>query len=183
MADTAMDKHGIDRALRALGEHLDWHSDVDITLVGGAALMLTGQVDRRRVTTDCDVIDYLPQEAMAAVEIAGEKVADELGLDHDWLNSKVQIRLDTLPDGWKERRIHCRDFGRLRVFALSRPDLIAMKVIANRGQDRQDLDEIKVRHDEAEFVRNYLDGLADKGTKQDQINDARLVLESLKLYD
>ncbi len=94
----------------------------------------------------------IPPEAMSAVEIAADKVAVEMTLSPTWLNSDVQIRLDALPDGWDKRKISVGTFGRLRVYAASRPDLVAMKVLAGRDQDIEDLQAMRVRPDDVEFL-------------------------------
>jgi len=173
----------VERALKRLGDLLEYHEEIEILLVGGAAGMVTGVLPVSRTTTDCDVMVCVPEAALAAVELAAERVADEMSLAANWLNSHVQLRLDALPAGWKHRRIPVGDFGLLRVFAASRPDLIAMKVLAGRDQDIEDLETLRVRADDTEFVRTYLDGLNEKGTNQEQIDDARTLLDSLEIHD
>ena len=126
---------------------------------------------------------HIPPEAMTRVELAAREVATELELAPGWLNSKVQMRLDALPDGWEQRKISVDTYGRLRVWAASRPDLIAMKVLAGRDQDIEDLQAMRVRTDDVQFVHEYLDALADKGTKQEQIDDAQELLASLEVHD
>lgn len=42
---------------------------------------------------------------------------------------------------------------------------------------------MKVRRGEAEFARRCLDALAAKGAAPEQVDDARGVLDSLKLHD
>jgi hypothetical protein len=74
-------------------------------------------------------------------------------------------------------------YGLLRIFAVSRPDLIAMKILAGRPQDLEDLAAMKPRRDELDFVDAYLTGLDAKGTHQEQIEDARLVLSTLESHD
>jgi len=95
----------------------------------------------------------------------------------------VQLRADTLPKGWKQRRIHIGDFGTLRVFAVSRVDLIAMKVIAGRAQDLEDLRALRIRPDDVSFVRAYLTDLRAQGTAADRIEDATAVLDSLRVHE
>jgi len=179
----SMNTSTVERALRRLGEVLEYHRDIEILLVGGAAGMVTGVLSPNRVTTDCDVMVDIPPEAMSAVELAAGKVADEMSLSPTCLNSDVQLRLDALPDGWEQRKIPVGTHGRLQVSAASRPDLVAMKVLAGRDQDIEDLQAMRVRQDDVEFVSEYLNSLEGKGTKPEQIEDARTLLESLEVHD
>lgn len=176
-----MDTTAVEQALEKLGERFSYHTDVELLLVGGAAGMLTGLLPSARTTADCVVMAYLPEDAMAAVEMAAEQVSKELGLAPTWLNSNVQIRRDALPHGWLTRRLWIGTWGQLRVFAVSRIDLIAMKVLAGRAQDLEDIRSMKPRSDDIAFVRHYLDGLPVKGTTPAQIAEAREVLESLEI--
>lgn len=173
----------IEDALRRLGELVVYHADIELLLVGGAAGMLTSVLPRHRTTADCDVMVCSPDRALAVVELAAERVAEELELSGRWFNSDVQIRIDTLPDGWERRRVLVGTFGRLRVFAARRPDLIAMKVIAGRAQDLEDLAAMRVRQDDVEFVRAHLATLKDKGTAPDQIDEAVSLLDSLEVHE
>lgn len=170
-------------ALRRLGAVLGDGTEIEILLVGGAAGMITGLLPPTRVTTDCDVMAYLPPDTMATVELAAAQVADELGLATNWLNSDVQIRVDALPDGWEKRKIAAGMYGRLRVSAVSRPDLIAMKVLAGRDQDIEDLQALRIRSDDVAFIETYLNMLVSKGTQQGQIAAARELLASLEVHD
>ncbi len=175
-----MNTTGVERALARPGEVFEYHREVEILIVGGAAGLLTGVLSPSRTTTDCDVMAYSPPNAATAVELAAEAVAEEIGLAPHWLNSDVQIRGDSLPVGWERRRVWVGEFGRLRVWAVSRLDLIAMKVLAGRDQDVEDLSVMRVRADETEFVRTYLDSLAGRGTPLEEITDARAILNAIE---
>ena len=175
-----MDVSAVEQALSRLGERFSYHTEVELLLVGGAAGMLTGLLPPLRTTIDCDVMAYVPEDAMGAVEHAAAEVAAELGLAETWLNSDVQLRRDALPDGWEIRRILIGNWGQLRVFAVSRIDLIAMKVLAGRAQDLEDIRSMRPRRDDVEFVGRYLDGLPAKGTAPEQVAEARELLETLE---
>lgn len=175
-----MDTSTLENALERLGTRLEFHREVELLIVGGSAGMLTGVLPAMRTTLDCDVMVYLPEEAAGAVEHAAESVARELSLDAKWLNSQVQIRRDALPENWFTRRVWVGSWGRLRVFAISRIDLLAMKVLAGRAQDLEDIRAMHPRRDDVEFVRSYLDSLQSKGTTRQQIDDARIVLAWLQ---
>jgi len=175
-----LDRITIHKALRRMGELLDRETPVELLLVGGAAGILTGALPVDRYTIDCDVMDYAPPEALGAVELAAGKVAAEMSLRHDWLNSDVQIRRDTLPDGWRERRVLVGKFGRLHVYAAGRFDLIAMKIVAGRPQDLDDLGKLAPTNEELDRIAGHLALLSKRGTRQDQIDEAMTLLESLR---
>jgi hypothetical protein len=182
-SEHAMDVSAVEQALSRLGERFSYHTEVELLLVGGAAGMLTGLLPPLRTTIDCDVMASVPEDAMGAVEHAAARIAAELGLAETWLNSDVQLRRDALPDGWEIRRILIGNWGQLRVFAVSRIDLIAMKVLAGRAQDIEDLRSMKPRADDVEFVRRYLDSLPAKGTRLHEIAEARELLASLEIQN
>jgi hypothetical protein len=70
-------------------------------------------------------------------------------------------------------------YGRLKVWAASRPDLIAMKVLAGRPQDVEDLQQMSVEAHEVALVRQHLAGLEAKGTDPQQVQEAHELLGSL----
>lgn len=170
----------VEQALARLGQVFKYERDVEILLVGGAAGMLTGVLAQARTTTDCDVMVSDPAGAIGELEAAARTVAASLELAPDWFNSHVQLRLDALPDGWRNRRAWVGSYGRVQVWAASRVDLIAMKVLAGRAQDLEALEELKVLQEDIEFTRAYLENLHKKGTQQQQIDDAMDLLESLE---
>ena len=66
----------------------------------------------------------------------------------------------------------------MKVTAIGRLDLVAMKFIAGRAEDREDLRALKVTKDEAEFVREYLTKLARTHPQErDHVADALALLE------
>lgn len=179
MTNSPLDTNLLEKAFQATGSQLDWHTDVDILIVGGAAIAMTcGKPGH--TTLDCDVMEYQPEKAWSAVEQAAQAIAPELGLPDNWLNSQVQLRSDTLPDDWKDRRQLVGAYGKLRVFAASRVDLIAMKIVAGRPQDLQDISDLDMTTEDAVFVRRYLQQLPKKGTSQEQIADALDRLSALE---
>jgi len=173
---------GLKDALSRVGQRLD--RDVELNVVGGAAIVLTGMGTDHRKILDCDVIEYAPPDAKPVVEDLAKEVGQELGLPSDWLNSKVQGCLEKLPDGWIERRRHVCDSGKLRVYALGLPDLLATKVIAGRDQDIADycdmLDASKIRREEVAIVRDYLNSLSLH--PKDQIDEAFAQLDHIESF-
>jgi hypothetical protein len=67
----------------------------------------------------------------------------------------------------------------IRFHAASRIDLIAMKIVAGRDQDIEDLRAMGIdRHDES-FLRSHFLRLEKSGTPPAIVRDARLLLEAL----
>lgn len=158
-----------------------WHAPVEILIVGGAAGLVTGVLGPERATGDIDVMDYRPADAMAEVELLAERIGKEIGLPEGWFNSNVQIRADSLPDGWAQRRIFVERGLWLSVYAVSRKDLLAMKFLAHRPKDLEDIDRLGVSEDDKEFVRQYLQQLPTRGTDPRDVAEAIGVLELWKV--
>lgn len=178
-----LDASRLDHAFRRLGDVAILTRDVDLLLVGSAAAIATGILPRNRTTADCDVMVFDPTDAASAVQDAAVRVALEMGLPTDWLNSDVQIRIDALPEGWDRRKVLIAVHGRVHIWGASRPDLIAMKILAGRPKDLDDLRAMRIRADDVAFVQRYLESLPEKGTLPEQIESAREILRSLSIHD
>jgi hypothetical protein len=159
----------------------DLGDNVDLTVVGGSAGMLTEQLPPARTTIDCDVIRTEPPELFAALRDAAANLARARGLPEDWLSDQVG-QLDVLPSGWRRRRIEVGAFGRLHVWCVGRLDLLAMKVYAGRMQDRGDVLDMKPTAEEIAFIRRYLDQLRvpRREANLDQIQSALRFLDALE---
>jgi hypothetical protein len=149
---------------------------IELLLVGGAAGLLTGLLPPSRTTLDCDVMVYAPANAWHAVEQAAHVVGRELGLPTSWLNSVAQMRIDSLPNGWRERRIRIGQFGPLHVWAVSRIDLIAMKFIAHRAQDLEDLAALNVTTEDVALVERFVQSLRAGRTPSQEVEEAMKIL-------
>jgi len=169
------------RALQRTGELLDWPGDVEILLIGGAAGLIAGWLPNSRTTIDCDVIRFHPQEAHQAVVDSAGQVARELDLPDAWLSDQA-ARLNILPDGWRSRRRPVGHWGKLHVLALSRKDYLALKVYAGRPQDRQDVVQMGISREEAEFVERYLKMLTvpSRQANLDQVRSAQTFLAAIR---
>lgn len=127
-----LDRDGIRAALTRLGERLARRGVVaDIYVFGGAAMALA--YDARRATRD---IDALFEPHGVVVEEA-RAVADELGLPHWWLNEQASAYVASGGDANAATIFEHRG---LRVSAASPEHLLAMKVLAAR---RRDIDDIR----------------------------------------
>ncbi len=128
--------------LRELGQQAQSCPPVELTLVGGSAGMLTGQLPVERTTIDFDVIRTEPEQGMIWLRPLAAELAREWGLPEDWFSDQVAA-LDVLPSGWRKRRVLAGQFGNLCVWCVGRLDLLSMKAYAGRMQDRADLRDMK----------------------------------------
>lgn len=136
------DSTDAERALDAVGQILQAEGfEFAIVVIGGAALQLLGVV--QRTTRDVDVValgdppsanrpslsdpgDELPDPLLRAREI----VAEDFGLDSDWLNLGPALQWKQgLPPGF-EGRVRWRRYHSLTVGIADRRDLIAFKLYA-----------------------------------------------------
>ena len=129
--DVVLDRAAIEDALRRLGERLARRGVVaDLYIFGGAAMALA--YDARRSTRDIDAV-FQPHGAVLEEAWA---VADELGLPRWWLNEQASVYV--APGGDREApRVF--DHAGLRVSAASPEHLLAMKVLAARRRDAEDI--------------------------------------------
>jgi len=126
-----LDRAAIEDAFRGLGERLARRGVVaDVYVFGGAAMALA--YDARRATRDIDAV-FEPHGIV--LEEAG-KVAADLGLPPWWLNEQASVYVAPGGDP-SARRVF--DHPGLRVSAASPEHLLAMKVLAARRRDADDI--------------------------------------------
>jgi predicted nucleotidyltransferase len=129
--DVLLGRAELERAFTALGERLARRGVVaDIFVVGGAAMALA--YDATRVTRDVDA-RFIPHGIV--LEEAG-RVADDLGLPPWWLNEQATVYISGKDDPGKRRVF---DHPGLRVMAASPEHVFAMKALAARTRDIDDL--------------------------------------------
>ncbi|WP_229399964.1 DUF6036 family nucleotidyltransferase [Micromonospora okii] len=130
-ADPLLDRAAIENAFRRLGDRLARRGVVaDLYVFGGAAMALA--YDARRATRDIDAV-FQPH-GIVLDEARG--VADELGLPHWWLNEQASAYVAPGGDAMAPRVF---DHPGLRVAAASPEHLLAMKVLAARRRDAEDI--------------------------------------------
>jgi hypothetical protein len=97
---------------------------------------------------------------------AAAAVTAPLSLPASWMNDFGGLFAWTLQADWAERRHEVGRFGRLRVFAVGRLDLILMKFIAHRSGDLQHLKLMNVTGEELAQVERRLAALAGEWPEQ-----------------
>jgi hypothetical protein len=129
--DVLLGRAEMERAFTALGERLARRGVVaDVFVVGGAAMALA--YDATRVTRDVDAT-FVPHGIV--IEEA-RHVADDLGLPPWWLNEQASVYISGKDDPGKRRVF---DHPGLRVMAASPGHIFAMKALAARTRDVDDL--------------------------------------------
>lgn len=129
--DVLLGRAELERAFVALGERLvRRHVVADVFIVGGAAMALA--YDAERVTRDVDAM-FVPHGIVAE---EARRVADDLGLPYWWLNEQASVYISGKDDLGKRRVF---DHPGLRVMAASPDHIFAMKALAARTRDIDDL--------------------------------------------
>jgi len=126
-----LDRKAIANAFRRLGERLVRRGlTADVYVIGGAAMAMA--YDARRATRDIDAV-FRPHGAVIEEAWA---VADELGLPRWWLNDQASAYVARGGDNQAPRVF---EHPGLRVSAASPRHLLAMKVLAARRRDVEDI--------------------------------------------
>lgn len=168
--DPLLDRAEIEKAFRLLGDRLALRGVVaDIYVFGGAAMALA--YDARRATRDIDAV-FQPH---GIVLDEARAVATELGLPHWWLNEQASVYVAPGGDPTAARVF---DHPGLRVSAASPEHLLAMKVMAARRRDADDI-RFLVRHLNLSTVDEALSLCAEVFPDEEVPPRARLVLEDV----
>lgn len=131
VVDPLLDRAAIENAFRCLGDRLARRGVVaDLYIIGGAAMAMA--YDARRATRDIDAV-FQPHGVVHEEALA---VAEELGLPRWWLNEQASVYVARGGDAAAPRVF---DHPGLRVSAASPEHLLAMKVLAARRRDAEDI--------------------------------------------
>jgi len=153
----------LDQALFALSAFLDdaGADREDLVIVGGSALLALGLVSR--TTRDVDILAGVdpakglidPRPMSDALKQAAQKVAKELLLPADWLNTGPADQIQAgLPAGFVERLTQRKYGDKLNVYFPERFDLIHLKLFAvvDQGAGRHSRDLLALKPSEAEML-------------------------------
>ena len=136
-----MDKKTVEQAFDLVGLEMARQDIVaEMAVFGGSAIMLASNL--RASTGDVDAI-FL--NAAALLTQAADKVGDRLGLPHDWLNQAVRRTVEAgssdlgdVVDLFDEYPRSDKSKVGLRVFVANPVYMLAMKLLANRGEFEED---------------------------------------------
>jgi len=140
-----MDKRELVKVLLTLDERLS--SSFDVILIGGAAMIL--HFGASRATRDVDVL--VLRGDLTELRRAVKTVAHERDLPEDWMSDAAKGFADILPPDFYHRLVPLQfAFQHLRLYALGQPEQVAMKIVALREQDLEDLELLLPRLSEEE---------------------------------
>lgn len=128
--------------------------EIELVVIGAFAIYLHGFSNR--MTMDIDTIKPLTGEKLLK-QI--EKIGEKYGLPK-WLNDQADNLI--MPKGYESRLLENTEFSNIKLFYISRDDLIKLKVAAYfyRGstdsKDKDDLISLKINESELEDALNFL---------------------------
>lgn len=165
-----LDREVIAEAFRRLGDRLARRGLIaDVYVFGGAAMAMA--YDSRRATRDIDAV-FAPH---GPVLEEARAVAAELGLPQWWLNEQASSYVAPGGDSTAPRVF---DHPGLRVSAASPEHLLAMKVLAARRRDAEDIGFL-VKHLRLAGAEEVLALCAEVFPDEEISPRARLVLEDV----
>lgn len=119
-------------------------------ICGGASMILRGI--QGRGTGDIDIIGPAIDQTLKDASL---HVADELGLENEWLNDKPRrYYAKDLPGGWERRVFDVYVASHVTVQSVSDFDLAALKFLAecDRNKDLQDIVDLNLSEEDVSRV-------------------------------
>lgn len=130
-----MDKNELIELFAELDKELE--TAVDIILIGGAAMIL--HYGALRTTRDVDVL-FLRGD-ISEIRAAIKAVAENRHLSDDWINDAAKGFSNIFLSDFYHRLIPQNfDFQNIRLYVIGKPEQIALKIVALREQDLEDLE-------------------------------------------
>ena len=150
-----LDRTALDLAMKALAIRLEENQSepVEIVVCGGSALILTGMIPR--TTKDVDVVALIRAGHLASpaplpndLLRAAKEVAEDLGLDDNWLNNGPSrgeggLFQMGLPAGFSERLTSVIYGERLTVRFIDRLDHIHFKLYASADRGGYHIEDLR----------------------------------------
>ncbi len=130
-----MDRDNLAAALKEVDRLLS--ASCDIIIIGGAAMIL--HFGAQRATRDAFLLPLRGDRN--ALREAIKSVAQQYDLPEDWMSDAAKGFADILPPDFYHRlTLLDLPLQRLRAYVLGRPEQAAMKIVALREQDLEDLE-------------------------------------------
>jgi len=173
----------ITAALAHLGSLLPSTPKAEMVLIGGAAGVLSGALPASRTTVDRDVLHVSPPEVFDLCRYHADEVARRFQIAPQWLDASAHALAHLMLPGWRDRLVAVGTFGPLQVLAVGRLDLIALKAIAGRAEDLEDLHSLAVTNAEADQLLQLFPSIRSHGISPHAYASALEILCSMRPRD
>jgi len=110
-------------------------------------------------------------------------VARRFQIAPQWLDASAHALAHLMLPGWRDRLVAVGTFGPLQVFAVGRLDLIALKAIAGRAEDLEDLHSLAVTNAEADQLLQLFPSIQARGISPHAYASALEILCSMRPRD
>lgn len=153
------------QALKALDKLLT--QPTQLLIGGGAAMALAYNLPL--ATADIDGLVFRSEITNSELTPLIHKVATELALPKDWLNSHFNTFLFALPKDYIDRLVAVHKGKHLIAYALGREDMVILKCMAGRDKDLPHARALMKQKVNRTIVEDQLQTLMDRGIpKADQ---------------
>ena len=126
---------------------------LEMIICGGAAAILAHKMKRNTADVDLLFLSYRPPN----FERIKAEIADEFGVDVNWLNEGAKGYADYLPNDFKKRLIRINLEGKLiTAWAIGKVDLIVMKLAAFRPEDLEDIDNLGIEKEDIKTIKQAI---------------------------
>lgn len=85
------------------------------------------------------------------------EIADEFGVDVNWLNEGAKGYADYLPNDFQKRLIRINPRAKLiTAWAIGKVDLIVMKLASFRPEDLEDIDNLGIKKEDVKVIKQAI---------------------------
>lgn len=136
------------KMLTSLEKYID--QPLEMIICGGAAAILAHKMKRNTADVDLVFLSYRPPD----FEKIKAEIAEEFGVDINWLNEGAKGYADYLPNDFQKRLIRINLKSKLiTAWAIGRVDLIIMKLASFRPEDLEDIDNLGIRKEDIKIIK------------------------------
>lgn len=142
--------------LIAFGKYLhDRGQNFEVVIIGGAALLALGIINRATVDVDCLSPEIPADIQAAAITFSGKYSGNSSPLQKDWLNNGPRALVADLPSEWDKRLQMIYQGTGITVYTLCRADLLLTKLFAYCDRQQDEGDCIALAPTEQELSDSY----------------------------
>lgn len=146
-----LEQRKICKMIVSLEKYID--QPLKMIICGGAAAILAHKMRRNTADVDLVFLSYHPPD----FERAKAEIADEFGVDVNWLNEGAKGYADYLPGDFRKRLIRINLKSKLiTAWAIGKVDLIVMKLASFRPEDLEDIDSLGIKKEDVKIIKQAI---------------------------